>query len=673
MKKRIISWILVISMLLSLCMPIYAGGIDNKQPTSAYGNKMIEYLLADNHKLLTIRNNYSYMQFADRLRQDAWSLYLFEMTDLLIQTGTEPDRSKYIEVLINIIGTYELDNAADISAQKSMDNLKSVEDYAMDIVDIGTNAVSVMVGTNKEVSKFEDAISTAIGRISTLKGNIDNWVDALSDLETIVEDYSKHDEFLELIEKKSDGELKKAASILRSGMSKAFMMKLDTYADVSDKNCQNYGEMFFTDIFWETLRQTQDYENDKTFKEFVDAGEGFVSKVEYIKDSWELALGIGKLVGNVVVGGEDLINRVLEIFALADISAILQLETTELANDFLEELGTTKETEKIDKYKILAKYLIGSRIRGEYCLYSIVANDAGLLSWFNKESSEQAKDWYEAKARKILNIQAELLKVRREEETKVDVEETRVISEDELRTILLNNVSEPIVNFIYDDFDNDGVYEGIAFCGEYNDSYFGTLYFVTQNGVQIMRAKDRYWNCGVVYDFGDTKIVSIDKYFTTGAISYCYKINGMEFKEIEGSGFGNMYQDEQGHIYMTDSQYDATVDGTGHTWNIYYFYWDAGLWEYGGTEISIEEFSKYSGASSILDKITIDGYNITSIYKRGNNIININCCDGYNNVNLRVMLENNNVQVFQGGEETFSYEAGIIKPALVPQIAIYSQ
>lgn len=139
MKKRIISWILVISMLLSVCMPIYAGGIDNKQPTSAYGNKMLEYLLADNHKLLTIRNNYSYMQFADRLRQDAWSLYLFEMTDLLIQTGTEPDRSKYIEVLINIIGTYELDNAADISAQKSMDNLKSVEDYAMDIVDIGTS------------------------------------------------------------------------------------------------------------------------------------------------------------------------------------------------------------------------------------------------------------------------------------------------------------------------------------------------------------------------------------------------------------------------------------------------------------------------------------------------------------------------------------------------------
>ena len=32
----------------------------------------------------------------------------------------------------------------------------------------------------------------------------------------------------------------------------------------------------------------------------------------------ELALGIGKLVGNVTVGAENLVNRVLEIFALSD-------------------------------------------------------------------------------------------------------------------------------------------------------------------------------------------------------------------------------------------------------------------------------------------------------------------------------------------------------------------
>ena len=116
---------------------------------------------------------------------------MLKLTDLLIKTGTEPDKLKYIEVILNIIGTYELDNATDISAQKNMDNLKSVKDYAMDIVDIGTNAVSVIVANNPQVSEFEDDISTAIGRISTLKNNVNNWVEALSDLETIVQDYSK--------------------------------------------------------------------------------------------------------------------------------------------------------------------------------------------------------------------------------------------------------------------------------------------------------------------------------------------------------------------------------------------------------------------------------------------------------------------------------------------------
>ncbi len=76
---------------------------------------------------------------------------------------------------------------------------------------------------------------------------------------------------------------------------------------------------------------------------------------------------------------------------------------------------------------------------------------------------------------------------------------------------------------------------------------------------------------------------------------------------------------------MTDSQYDACVDGTGHTWNIYYFYWDNGLKEYGGTQISIDKFLTYEGSNEVVKKIAEDGYEITSIYKRKNGIMNVNC------------------------------------------------
>ena len=55
------------------------------------------------------------------------------------------------------------------------------------------------------------------------------------------------------------------------------------------------------------------------------------------------------------------------------------------------------------------------RIRGEYCLYSVVAEDAGLLSWFNKNSAEEARLWYDDKTKKVLAIQNNLLQVYEED------------------------------------------------------------------------------------------------------------------------------------------------------------------------------------------------------------------------------------------------------------------
>lgn len=509
MKKRMISFILVIIMLFSVFTPVYASNSEYKQPISAYGDEMLEYLLTDNHKLLIIRDNYGYMQFADKFRQNAASLFLLEMTDLLIQTGMEPDKSKYIEVLINIMGTYELDNATDISTQKSMDNLKSVQDYAMDIVDIGTKAVSFMVANNPEVSEFEEAISTAIGRMSTLKDDINNWVEALSNLETIVEDYSKYDDFLELIEQKSTGELKEAASTLRSGMRKAFTIKLDTYGEVSDDNFDNFSELFFSDIFWKVLKQTEDYEKDETLKEVVDAGDSFVSKIEDLINSWELALGIGKLVGNVTVGAENLVNRVLEIFALSDISAILQLEVTELSIDFFEKIGTQEEAKSIDQYELFAQYLIGCRIRGEYCLYSIVANDAGLLSWFNKKSAEEAKNWYETKADKILDIQKELLKVKN---NKIDYTE--------------------IVTSAYNNFIIQGDYNKYTESWETPAKEYGML-DINNDGVLELFINSEYmmeeWSNTLIftYNINESKVVFVSDIYHYGDIDYSKICNAM--------------------------------------------------------------------------------------------------------------------------------------------------
>lgn len=409
--KRIISVLLIMILTLSLSLPVSADELSNIPARSVSGKKLFQYMQGDDGKLLTLRKNYGYMTFIGDFKSDALSLYLLEMTDKLIDTGATPDKEKYMETLVNIIATYDLDRADDVAKQSNMDNLKTLKDYAMDCTEMGKNAVSVMVGSNPAASELETTLSTAVDGLGVVIDNTDNWIRALSNLETIVKDYSEHDEFLKLIEDESDGELKVAAQTMRKGMKEAMEIKLETYQDISDKNYKNYEEFFFSDVFFDAVKQLPEYEDDEALKYFIDAGDNIVSKVGTLGSAWDLGKMIGTLVGDAVVGGENLINRVLEMMAIYDISEILQGKIIETGTEFLNDLGKDNEESLVETYIALSNYLIGCRIRGEYCLYSVVAEDAGLLSWFNKSSAEEAKEWYDSKTEKIIAIQNNLLQV----------------------------------------------------------------------------------------------------------------------------------------------------------------------------------------------------------------------------------------------------------------------
>ena len=292
------------------------------------------------------------------------------------------------------------------------------------------------------------------------------------------------------------------------------------------------------------------------------------------------------------------------------------------------------------------------------------------------EALELAKEQYgeDDRGYGIKESIAEVLIFGGEQAENYRIAEYEKVDEESLRKILSEYTSEPVLNFIYDDFDNNDSHEAIAFCGredEVDGSYVGIFYLVTGNGVQAIRDFGGYWDTGKVYDFGTEKIFAVTQYFTTGGITFYYQIDGDTIREVDGSGIGDgLYQDEQGRMCMTDSQYDASVDGSGHTWNVYYFYWDDGLKEYGGTAITTDEFRQYNGADGILAQIAADGYEVTSIYQRKNGIININCCDGIWNKNVRVVYTDGNAEVSPITEGYF-YEEGIIKPALNTEIATY--
>lgn len=400
MKRCLALLLAIVTILLPCGITVNAEG-----ELSENSKNMITFIKEKNNNLLVSRNNYAYMKLGAKWYSDVGVNYCLQMADLLIDTGSCPDKEKYMEVLINIIATYDMDNAADLSSQKKQDNLKSLKDYGMDAVKLATDAVSVysgLDGIKGELSNAQDALSKAIDGVSVLIDNTNNWIDALTDLETFTQDYSNYNSFLKCIEDNADGDLKEAAATLRNSMKQAFLLKLEAYGNVTSENFKNYTQFFFDDIFFDAVKSFDEYQTDETFSFFVNSAEGLYERINILEDSWELGKDIGKLIGNITVGGENLINRTLEIEALYDISVILQTKVLDSTTEFLSHSADSDADEYIDEYVTFANFLIGCRIRGEYCTYTILAEDSGLLSLLSDKTD--AQNWYDDQSSAIIRL-----------------------------------------------------------------------------------------------------------------------------------------------------------------------------------------------------------------------------------------------------------------------------
>ena len=384
------------------------------------GKRFIEYWQTGYPKLLLTSSNYEYLQFINDFNGNALSLYLLNMADLFADTGVKPDRNKYIDVLMNIVFTYDGENSGDIAEQKKTDNLKTYEDYSEDVTDIGIQAVDKLIKLGGAAGELKDQISMAVDGLKVLKDNTENYCESLSRIETIISNYVKYDDFFEIIESNSKGELKEAASSIKRAMETSMNKYLYSYQDISDENFNNWTEYIFNDVFIDTCKKLPEYENDETFKWYIDGADNFMEKFSELSGSWDLGASIGTLVGNLTVGGENLANRLLEIMAIKDIGEVLTGALEDIyVDDFTKAIGTEKEIEVVERYVMVSKILIGTRIRGEYCWYSIIAHDAGLLSLFNKENGKRAEEVYKSSVNVLKEIQEELNEVIEEENNKI--------------------------------------------------------------------------------------------------------------------------------------------------------------------------------------------------------------------------------------------------------------
>lgn len=405
--KRFLSVFLALIMIFSFCLTGYVKGMGT--PDTALGERLVEYVAGRNNELLQGIDYYGYRVFVRDFEDNTLAMEILEIINNLIGTGSKPDKEKYMDVLINLMGTYDAENSADIAEQKKQDNLKGAQEYGEDFLDILKDSASLTFSTYPSIDEMDSFFSTAIEGIYTGKDNLENWVETFSDLETVIQNYGRYDEFLQAVEQNTtDSELKEACSTLRSSMKKATQLRLETYCDVGDENFKNWGEYFFSDAFFAAVKQMPEYSSDDAFRFFVDGGSNLISKVLTLNASWDLGKKIGTLVGNLTVGGENLINRVLEMMALNNIASALNSEAINTFKEFGENLGTDKEEALANQYITFLKQLAGCHIRGEYCLYSIISSDAGLLSWFNQKSAQKAEKWYQNQAKIISDADAVL-------------------------------------------------------------------------------------------------------------------------------------------------------------------------------------------------------------------------------------------------------------------------
>lgn len=228
---------------------------------------------------------------------------------------------------------------------------------------------------------------------------------------------------------------------------------------------------------------------------------------------------------------------------------------------------------------------------------------------------------------------------------------------------------EKISYYSYEDFDGDKTCEAFAV----TDS--GRLWYIKDGSVEMIAEKVSY-----------NDIFNFDFY---GKRFICFRTDDEQYSRIWGVDSGipqeapvsdvgqnfTLIPHSRYEFTLTQSAWDTIDEYPAHTHKDYWFYYDyeKGFCEYGGTEIGTEGLSGYAGSDEVLRSISDEGGVIQSVLRRNNSIININY-KVYEITDLSVEIGHNKYITLRIGDNGLIFEErgnGVYLPALVPEIAVY--
>ncbi len=397
LMRRITAVLLSLAILLSLSVNSSA----RTDPLTVYGKRLQDFETQNPLYFgLVDETAHGYMNLGKDFWEDRLVLTALDFAEKITGETAMPDQEKYTEVLVTLMGLYDSDISGDIQKLAEYDSLKKPADYFVDAAKIGASAISVYTGLGGASSEIQKAIAKAIDGIMIVENTLENGVKAVTMLDTFIHSYSTHRDFLSVMEKSSIYELSAAAGELKNGLDQAAVVQLNAfktiYVDSYNYDANNF---FFCEPALDFLKTTAEYASDDSVKLLVDGADKAIGVLSVIKAGWELTTGIATLVGDIAVGGEDLLNRVSEIMALYNISITLDMWLDNCRAEYYASVTGDEDEEAeeaaVRRFVLAGEYLTLARLRGEYCTYSIVAEDAGLLSRINKENAENAKLWFD--------------------------------------------------------------------------------------------------------------------------------------------------------------------------------------------------------------------------------------------------------------------------------------
>lgn len=305
--------------------------------------------------------------------------------------GEELSVTKYLEILTNLIGIMDLELSEYINQQATIDSLKTIDDYVMDVVDIISSASTIDMSHTEEIaddiSKQLQDVSDAIGiDIAAIDLTVDS-MDRVKLYEKVLQEYSYYNSFFDaIIENSNQSDLKEAAQILKKNMNALLGLKVIQISDTAEDVSELLGKDIFLDTIVPKLLEQEKKSDSIDYKCLEMLNTVYTNLSNYGEISFKLVM----FGGDMLFGTTNMYIRYNEMLTMKYIRDALNTKIN-LLND---NITTQNQNKQIQEIISLMKSVVYVDCRGYYLLFSIIENDGQLLSLIHFNDYQSYEEWY---------------------------------------------------------------------------------------------------------------------------------------------------------------------------------------------------------------------------------------------------------------------------------------